>query len=418
MALPAAVRSALYESLRAGAFRPVVPNPRPRIGAEAEFIPVRADTGETLPIDGDGMRTSLALLRHAGAGAGWREMLSPKGTPQFLLPDGGTLGFEPGGQLEYSSPPCATGSALLRRLEGVMDRLLQAAESMEVALLFCGIDPRTPVEQAPLQLAAERYGRMDAYLARIGPFGARMMRQTAAFQVSLDLADEPERLWRVLNAMAPYLAAIFANAPQYAGADTGHASYRAHCWRQLDPSRTGVRPPSADPVRDYLDFALAAPPILLPDDGAAPRPFAEQAARGCTDAEWRAHLTTLFPEIRPRGTYEVRTCDAIPPEWYAAPLALLGGIAYDPAALRQADELLEGYDPTLLERAGRAGLGDGTIAAVARDLVVLALDGCEALGAALLERGDLDTARAFFDRYTFAGRAPADDVRPVPAAAR
>lgn len=413
MTLPAGIRAALEASLRTGAFRPVLPSPRPFIGAEAEFIPVRADDGTPLPVDGAGI-TGLALLRRAAAREGWREGMSPKRTPLFVLPDDGTLAFEPGGQVEYSSPPCATGSALLRRLEAVMETVGEAADALGVELLFAGIDPRTPVERTSRQLDAERYRRMDAHFAGIGPYGARMMRQTAAFQVSLDLADEPERLWRVLNAMAPYLVAIFANSPRYAGAATGHASYRAHCWRQLDPLRTGVRPPCADPVADYLEFALAAPAILMPDDAPA-RPFAEHARSGYDDEAWRTHLTTLFPEIRPRGTYEVRSCDAVAPEWYAAPLALLGGIAYEPAALRQADELLEGFDSTLLERAGRVGLADPAIASVARDLVILALDGCEALGAALLEREDLDTARAYFDRYTFVARAPADDWTPAPS---
>ena len=99
-----------------------------------------------------------------------------------------------------------------------------------------------------------------------------------------------------------------------------------------------------------------------------------------------------------------------------AVVAFLGGVAHDLAALRQADELLEAADPSLLVRAGRAGIADPEIAGVARDLVILALDGCEALGDALLSPADLDSAREFFDRYTFAGRAPADDIRPVPAA--
>jgi glutamate--cysteine ligase len=244
-----------------------------------------------------------------------------------------------------------------------------------------------------------------------------MMRQTAAFQVSLDLGPEPWRLWRVLNAMAPYLTAIFASSPVYAGRPTAHASYRAHCWRQLDPLRTGVRQAVDDPAVDYCEFALGAPAMFLPRLDGAYAPIAVHLASGSAgQADWEQHLTTLFPEIRPRGTFEVRTCDAVAPEWFAAPLALIGGVAHDLAALRQADELLDGADPAVLVRAGRTGLADPAIAATARDLVILALDGCEALGDTLLAAGDLDIAREYFDRYTFAGRAPADDTRPVPAA--
>ena len=63
-----------------------------------------------------------------------------------------------------------------------------------------------------------------------------MMRQTAAFQVSLDFDDEPRLRWRLLNAVAPYVTAIFANSPVYEGLATGHQSFRAQVWRRLDPA--------------------------------------------------------------------------------------------------------------------------------------------------------------------------------------
>jgi glutamate--cysteine ligase len=409
-------RMALERSLRERAFRPLVPRDQPYIGAEAEFIPVDCETGTVCQIDGDAPVTSMKLLRVAAARAGWRERLSAKGTPSFDLGDGGTLGFEPGGQLEYSSPACATGSALLERMRKVTALLREASDPLGVELLATGIDPLTPLEDAPMLLHAPRYSRMAAYFDSIGPFGARMMRQTASLQVSLDVALEPWRLWRVLNRMTPYLTAIFANSPRYAGSHTGHASYRAHCWRQLDPLRTGTRQAEQDAVADYCDFALAAPAIFLQENGGAYAPMEAHLAAGTAGAsEWDDHLTTLFPEVRPRGTFEVRSCDAVAPEWFAAPLALLGGIAYDRAALRQADELLDEDEPDLLAHAGRAGLSDSAIAAIARDLVVLALDGCESIGASLLTASDLGIAREFFERYTLAGRAPADDLHPVPS---
>ena len=410
-------RAELERSVRESAFRPAVRRDRPRIGAEAEFIPVDALTRAVCPIDGGEGATTMRMLRTAAAREGWREGMSDKGAPQFVLPAGGTLGFEPGGQLEYSSPPCDTASELLRRLRGVVRALREAGDPLGIELLTVGIDPGTPADRAPLVLDTHRYRGMADYFETIGPFGARMMRQSAAFQVSVDLGEEPSRLWRVLNGMAPYLAAIFANSPIYAGSHTGHASYRAHCWRMLDPSRTGVRQAAADPAGDYCEFALAAPAMFLPRIDGAYAPIAVHLGAGTADlADWNAHLTTLFPEIRPRGTFEVRSCDAVAPEWFAAALALVGGIAYDLAALRQADELFDDPDPDLLVRAGRDGLADPEIAATARDVAILALDGCEALGARLLAPSDLDDAREFFERYTFVSRAPADDVRPVPAA--
>ena len=63
--------------------------------------------------------------------------------------------------------------------------------------------------------------------------------------------------------------------------------------------------------------------------------------------DWHTHLSTLFPEVRPRGYLEVRTVDALPPEWYAAPMALLLGLAYDERSGQDARDLLGDPDPSL-----------------------------------------------------------------------
>jgi glutamate--cysteine ligase len=238
-----------------------------------------------------------------------------------------------------------------------------------------------------------------------------MMRQTAAFQVSLDFDDEPWLRWRVLNAAAPYVIAIFANSPIYAGGCTGYQSVRAAVWRDVDPARTGIPYDGREPVSAYLSFALAAPAILLPTIDAQHLPFGEWLGRANpTLDEWHDHLSTLFPEVRPRGHLELRSPDAIEPHWYAAPLALTAGILYDPGVLRAAEDLLGAPDPGLLERAGRFGLHDPAIGRTASDLFQLALSGCRRLGPSYFHPSDLEQAAAFFDRYTRRGRAPADEV--------
>jgi glutamate--cysteine ligase len=328
------------------------------------------------------------------------------------------LSFEPGGQLEYSSPPERSASGLIDRLRAVVPPLRAAAAAEGITLLTAGIDPRNPVEEVPLQLPSERYLRMAEHFARIGPWGARMMRQTAAFQLSLDFDDEPRDRWRLLNALAPFLTAIFANSAIYEGRYTGHQSFRAHCWRGLDPRRTGLPYDRWRPVGAYLDFALDAPAILFPTVGGDCLPFGEWLARANpTHAEWDTHLSTLFPEVRPRGHLELRSIDAVDSAWYPAPVALVAGLCYEPRALHAALALLPSPDLGLLERAGRLGLGDPAIARIASDLFEIGLAGCGALGAKFIQPGHLEEARAYFERYTRAGRSPADELRGCAVAA-
>ena len=303
-------------------------------------------------------------------------------------------------------------------MRAVVLPLRAAAASEGITLLAVGIDPANGIEGAPLLLRTKRYSRMAEYLARRGPAGARMMRQTAAFQVALDLDDEPWLRWRVLNAAAPYVVAIFANSAVYGRHETGCASARAQVWRALDPSRTGLPWSERAPVETYLDFALGAPAILLPTVGGEHRPFGDWLGRADLSlAEWHDHLTTLFPEVRPRGHFELRSADAVAPQWYAAPIALAVGITYEPRALRAASDLLGTPDLGLLDRAGRLGLRDPAIASTAADLTQIALDGCAGLGPAYFNQPDLEQARAFFDQYTRQGRAPGDDLTSSEVAA-
>jgi glutamate--cysteine ligase len=406
-------RAFLAEDLRAGTFNGAISGtltPR-RIGAEVEFIPVDALTGRRCPIDGDVAISTLPFLRRFGARQGWRESCTSKGTPCFGLPAGGSITFEPGGQLEYSSPPCHSVTSHLALLRAVVLPLRSAAAAEGIDLLAYGIDPFNTVERAPLLIRAKRYQRMAEYLATRGPAGARMMRQTASFQISLDFDDEPWLRWRVLNAAAPYLTAIFANSPIYAREPTGHQSARAVVWRAVDAARTGIPYDDRLPVEAYLEFALSAPAILFPTLGGDNRPFDEWLTRANpTLEEWHDHLTTLFPEVRPRGHLELRSIDSISPQWYAAPLVLTAGMLYEPGALRAANDLLGAPDVALLDPAGWCGLHDPAIARTAADLFAIALRGCRGLGPTYCHPADLEQATAFFDRYTRRGRAPADDV--------
>jgi glutamate--cysteine ligase len=401
----------LAADLRETAFAaPVSPGSRQRrIGAEAEFIPVEALTGRRCPIESGEVAATLPFLRRYGARRRWREGRTAKGTPCFTLPDGGNLTFEPGGQLEYSSAPCCSGSDLLQLLRTVVPPLRASAAEEGIILLACGIDPLNAIDEAPLLVHAERYDRMAEYLAGRGEAGAQMMRQTAAFQISLDFGDETWLRWRVLNAAAPYLAAIFANSPIYARQDTGWQSARTLVWRKVDPLRTGIPYGDRDPVQAYLDFALAAPAIY-PNASKEAVPFGTVLAQAePTLDEWHEHLSTLFPEVRPRGHVELRSIDAIAPEWYAAPIAVCAGIVYDPGTLQALNELLGTPDARLLDRSGREGLHDPAMARTAAALFELALEGCRRLPPGYFLPSDLEEASAFFERYTRRGRAPADE---------
>ena len=129
-----------------------------------------------------------------------------------------------------------------------------------------------------------------------------------------------------------------------------------------------------------------------------------------TAADWAAHLTTLFPEVRPRGYFELRSADIVPPQWFPVPLVFVCGLVYDEHSLEAASQLLGTPSADLLALSGREGLAHPTLGHVAPLLCDLALEGSAALGAEFVSATDVATAAEYFDRYTRRGRCLADDT--------
>jgi glutamate--cysteine ligase len=282
--------------------------------------------------------------------------------------------------VEYSSAPRTSASGLLTETTEAGRALEEAARATGLAVVTRGIDPVNPVEAYPLLLGSDRYLRLARHLAHRGPAGARMMRQTASIQVNLSWGEDPLREWDAANRISPYLLALFANSPRYGGEATGHRSFRAWQWRNLDPTRTGLPLDPDRPVEAYLEFALGAGAILLGRPEEEVRPFGDWLSEGgATFADWRAHLTTLFPEVRPRGYLEIRGLDALPIRWWAVPLAIAAGILRDPRRVREVLATLGIPSEELLQRAGREGLGDADVARAATWVWELGLEGCSRL---------------------------------------
>jgi glutamate--cysteine ligase len=384
-----------------------------RVGAEVELLVYDDETNAPIRLL-EGARNLIGLLRKHSAALGWTEIAGYGTVPTFGTADGAVVSFEPGGQIEISSPAHASGSDLAGALRDMVLSVRSALAPHGIRLDSIGIDPFHDARSIPQQLPVERYRAMTDYFERIGPYGIRMMRQTAAIQVSVDRGSKPMERWRLLNGLAPYLVAMFANSPRYRGQDSGHQSYRAHCWRKLDVTRTGVFPADDDPAGAYATFAMDAGDMFRTDAHGAARAFGAWPAESSSDAGWENHLTTLFPEIRPRGHFEVRSCDAIDPHWYVVPILLICGLAYDEQSAREAT-LLTTSSAGVLHAAGETALRNPSIADTARDLFGLALRGAARLGNAYFSAADIGVAREFYDRYTAHGRSPADDHLTAPS---
>jgi glutamate--cysteine ligase len=379
--------------LRGNAF-PAAPVEAPRIGAEIEFLARETSTGRVALLEGPLGEWLKSLNRRNG----WIAANAAGVSPRFLSREEGALTLEPGGQLEYSAPPFTTVSDLIDHLDAVASFLTADASAAGLTLDSVGIDPLHRIEDVPLQLHGSRYDNMHAYLSAVSDAGPRMMRQTAALQVNVDPVQDPILTWSVLNRAIPVLTALFATSHLYGGRETGYASYRAFTWRQLDASRTGVIAAmqgvtAEEASHAYARFALDAPCIFDAPDFRAFRDVPNT-----TEADWRAHLTTLFPEVRPKMYYEVRCIDAVPPSYYAAPLVMIWALCSDAEVLRAADGLLPEVNEQALMRAAQAGLDDGALHRQAAMLTQLVLDAGRRAGEGLARRAHMDVLEKWWDQ--------------------
>lgn len=372
---------------------PTVDSPRRQVGIELEWLAVHADD-PSVP-------ASLEATTAAAAA----------GPP---LPGGSRLTFEPGGQVELSSPPLPLLDAceVTARDAASLGAVLARAG---IALVAVGLEPGPRRARAVL---TPRYDAMEAYFDSRGSAGRTMMRSTAALQVNLDLGtgDDVEARWRAAHAVGPVLAAAFANSPIGPDGPTGFRSTRLAVWDDIDPCRTGVVDGRATCRESWAAYAIDARVMLMrtsPDDYVPvlePFTFGDWIERGhelgwptIDDLEY--HLTTLFPPIRPRGWLELRMLDAVPDPWWRVATAVSAVLIQD----HDAAGVLEPELRRVRDRwvpAARDGLSDPVLAATARACFDVALDVMRA-GAA--DPTTIAATERFVDVYVSHGRGPADD---------
>lgn len=276
-----------------------------RVGLERELIAYRHCPDITEPVP-------LEELRRALAG----------------VPD---VGFEPGGQVElHPGPEDTAAGAVAVLLE--RERAARAAlATVGIHLAAVGLDPWRSADRVGLQLTDHRYRAMDRYFGRVGPAGRRFMRQTAGLQVCIDLRPGIDGVvqWRAANLVAPVLAAMFANSRVCEGRRLATDGGRTAVCLATDPSRMayGRLGGATDRVGEYLRFASAAPPL------------------SDRFREVDAHLTTLFPAVRPRRTYlEIRALDSVSSRDLVPAVALTTTLVVVPGAANEIVRSLHGID--------------------------------------------------------------------------
>ncbi|MFQ5567443.1 MAG: glutamate--cysteine ligase, partial [Paracoccaceae bacterium] len=402
-----------------------------RIGTEHEKFGYRL--GDHTPLPYDGACSIRAMLEGLRDRFGW-EQVTEGGNIIGLTKDGANVSLEPGGQLELSGAPLETIHQTCDEVNIHLAEVHEVADAIGAGFIGLGAAPVWRHEDMDL-MPKGRYAIMTRYMRKMGSRGLHMMRRTCTVQVNLDFASEPDMVqkMRVALALQPVATALFANSPFWEGKPAGMLSYRAYCWQDLDPDRTGMLPfvfEDGFGFERYVDYALDVPMYFVYRDGeyidVAGQSFRDFLAGRLpglpgetpTLSDWADHLTTIFPEARLKSFIEMRGADGGPWRSLCALPALWVGLTYDQTALDAAWDLAKGWSAAERERlradAGRLGLraeiGGRSLQEVAREVLAIAEAGLKARArAAAFDRDEAHFLGAL-QEIAASGRTAADEL--------
>ncbi len=401
-----------------------------RIGTEHEKFGFHWDTLRPLAYDEPGGIRDL--LEGLARGFGWTRILEGEHVIA-LRKDGAGISLEPGGQFELSGAPLAHLHETCCEVHRHLDELRTVAEPLGVGMLGIGFQPKWRREEIPW-MPKGRYAVMRRYMPRRGGHGLDMMLRTCTIQVNLDFADEADMVlkFRVGMALQPVATAIFANSPFADGRPTGYLSYRAFVWGDTDPDRCGFLPFVFEPgfgFERYVRYALDVPMYFvyrggryIDVAGCSFRDFLAGRLPGLeglrpTLADFEAHLTTIFTDVRLKHYLEMRGADGGPWREICGVPALWTGILYHRPSLEAAWALCRDWTPEehlqLRRDVPRLALAApfrrGTVRDLARAMVELAREGLRARSVTDLDGNDERQYLRRVEEIVESGRTPAEE---------
>ena len=276
--------------------------------------------------------------------------------------------LEPAAQLELSAGPYEEIGAIRVDFDEFQRNLNKLLSAQGMHALAVGYHPTARAQELSI-IPKARYRIMDEHFKRIGPYGACMMRGSAATQVSIDYYSEQDcmRKLRLASALSPIFALMCDNASVFEGTAATHHMVRTKIWQECDPLRCGIVPGVMDEdfsFEKYAHYVLRTPAVVgIDEDGA---PFATEATfddlysdRDMAQRDVEHALSMFFNDARLKTYIEIRPADAMPIPFATAYAALIKGLFYYDDGLDALDELFEGARASDVDDAKAACMANG-----------------------------------------------------------
>lgn len=250
--------------------------------------------------------------------------------------DNGNYTLEPGGQLEWSSPPFPDLNQLNASLQSHKKALKKVIDAHDLKIISFGIDPYYSPDDIDL-IDQLKYQLMDANMEKNGTMGKWMMRNSTSIQINFDIVNEDdlEEMVFVADCLHPICAYLFANSPKQYGKSVGTKNLRNIVWENTDNHRCrnlidhgiGTKQPIID---QFIDYVMTVPGIFELDRFGnivtSNKTMGERLNELETSNQLRkediqAALHQIFTNVRLKDLVEVRGADRPPTGHEMAPVA-------------------------------------------------------------------------------------------------
>ena len=253
----------------------------------------------------------------------------------------GIYTLEPGGQLEWSSPPFQDLNSLNIALDIHRQSLKKVVSDHNLNIISFGVEPNFDPDDIDL-IDQLKYQLMDLNMEKSGTMGKWMMRNTASVQINFDVTSrkEMEEMTFVADCLQPVSTYLFANSPYKKGLPVGKNNLRNIIWEKTDNVRCrnliDHKISSLEGLIDrYIDYVIAVPGMFQLDrSGAVTSTRTSIGARlqelddsgTIRDEDIQAALHQIFTNVRLKHLVEVRGADRPPLGYEMAPVAFWTGI--------------------------------------------------------------------------------------------
>jgi len=253
----------------------------------------------------------------------------------------GVYSIEPGGQLEWSSPPFSNIHQINSSMNIHKKVLNKIIKKKKLKILDCSVEPVFDPKEIDL-IDHLKYQLMDKNMAKVDTLGRWMMRNTASIQINYDFENENELedMVFIADCVQPVSSYLFSNAPFWNNRVVSNQNIRYLIWEKTDKYRCrnlidhGIVEPKGM-VDKYIDFILDVPGIFGFDKngdicsvvGTLGERLQYLKKNNCLrDLDIQGALHQIFTNVRLKNLIEVRGADRAPFGYELAPVAFWTGL--------------------------------------------------------------------------------------------